>query len=493
MASFMRAVRTLLALLAAAIPVGGAVAADPPATAPAGKPQALPVGQRPWTGDFDGMVKRRIVRVLVPYSKTFYYVEKGRARGVSAEIIEALEAEINKDLKTKALKVKVIALPVARDEFIPKLTGGLGDVVIADTSITPGRQKLVDFAKPMFPGIDEVVVTGPGGPAIETLNDLSGKELYVRPDTSYWEHLTELNRKFAAAGKPPVRLVPAADEFEAEDILEMVNAGLVGATVMDRYKVRMWQPVFKGLVIRENARVAEDNDYAFMLRKDSPQFKAVLDKFVATHARGTTFGNSIINRYVKDAKFVKNAAGTDERKRFGEVVSYFRKYAGQYDVDYLLMMAQGFQESTLDQSVKSPVGAIGVMQVMPATGKELKVGDITQAEANVHAGVKYMRFMMDRYYKDEPMTPLNKGLFTFASYNAGPARIASLRKEAARRGLDPNRWFHNVELVAADKIGPETVTYVANIYKYYTAYKLLEQQDAERAKARDALQKAAPK
>ena len=472
---------------------GAAFAAgESPAVKGERAPTTLQVGTRPWTGDFDGMVKRRIVRVLVPYSKTFYYVEKGRARGVSAEIIDVLEAEINKDLKSKTLKVKLVALPVARDELLPKLVEGYGDVVIADTSVTPERQKRVDFTRPMFPRIDEVVVTGPGGPEVNALDNLSGKEVYVRPDTSYWEHLTELNRKFAAAGKAPVKLVPAPDEFEAEDILEMLNAGLVGVTVMDRYKVRMWQPVMKGLVIRENARVSEDNDYAFMIRKESPQWKAVLDKFVAGHARGTMFGNSVLNRYVKSDKFVKNAAGADERRRFGDVVAFFRKYGDEYDMDHLLMMAQGFQESALDHSVRSPVGAIGVMQVMPATGKELKVGDVTQLEANVHAGVKYMRFMMDRYYKDEPMTPLNKGLFTFASYNAGPARIASLRKEAVKRGLDPNRWFHHVELVAADKIGPETVTYVANIYKYYTAYKLLETQEEERRKAREQVQKAKP-
>ncbi len=448
------------------------------------------VGMRPWVGDFDAMVKRRVIRVLVPYSKTFYYVEKGRARGVSAEIIDALEAEINKDLKSRTLKVKLVALPVARDELLPKLVAGYGAVVIADTSITPERQAKVDFSKPMFPRIDEVVVTGPGAPAIDKLDDLAGKEVYVRPDTSYWEHLTALDKRFVAEGKLPIRLRAAPDEFEAEDILEMVNAGLVPITVIDRYKARMWQPVMKSLSIRDGARVSEDNDYAFMLRKGSPQWKAVLDRFVTGHARGTAFGNTIIKQYVKDPKFVKNAAGAEEQRRFGDVVAFFRKYGQRYDLDYLLMMAQGFQESALDQTVKSRVGAVGIMQVMPATGKELAVGDITQAEANVHAGVKYIRYMIDRYYKDEPMTPLNKGLFAFASYNAGAARVASLRKEAAKRGLDPNRWFHNVELVAADKIGPETVTYVANIYKYYTAYKLLEQQQAEHAQAVEQVRKA---
>jgi membrane-bound lytic murein transglycosylase MltF len=289
-----------------------------------------------------------------------------------------------------------------------------------------------------------------------------------------------------------VKIREAPEELEAEDILEMVNAGLVGATVVDRYKAVMWARVFKSLQVHNEAAVHEGAEDAFMIRKDSPQLKAVLDAFVQRHGQGTTFGNSIVNRYVKDPKFVKNAMGDDERKRFGATVAMFRKYGTQYQIDYLLMMAQGFQESGLDQNAKSAVGAVGVMQVMPATGSDLKVGDIHQIDPNIHAGVKYVRFMIDQYYKDEPMTQLNKGLFAFASYNAGPGRVAQLRREAAKRGLDPNRWFNNVELVAADKIGSETVNYVSNIYKYYTAYKLLVEQDEERRKAKESV-KASPK
>ena len=147
------------------------------------------------------------------------------------------------------------------------------------------------------------------------------------------------------------------------------------------------------------------------------------------------------------------------------------------------MMAQGYQESTLDQNAKSPVGAIGIMQVMPATGAAMQVGDIAETELNIHAGVKYIRFMVDRYFKDEPMDRLNKTLFAFASYNAGPDRIAQLRRETSTRGLDPNVWFNNVETVAARRIGMETVQYVSNIYKYYIAYKLITEAQEEREKA----------
>ena len=149
-------------------------------------------------------------------------------------------------------------------------------------------------------------------------------------------------------------------------------------------------------------------------------------------ARATASGTSIERRYLKDVKYVKNAAADAERRKFQAVVELFKKYGAQYNVDYLLMAAQGYQESTLDQRVKSPVGAIGVMQVMPRTGKELNVGDINEIDANIHAGVKYMRFMVDQYFKDEPMDNVNKALMTFASYNAGPGRVRQLRPRPRR-------------------------------------------------------------
>jgi membrane-bound lytic murein transglycosylase MltF len=226
---------------------------------------------------------------------------------------------------------------------------------------------------------------------------------------------------------------------------------------------------------------------AWAVRKGSPQLKAAADDFVARHAKGTAIGNQVLTRYFKSARYVKDAGSESERKKFLDLVRYFQKYADQYDVDWLLMAAQGYQESQLNQSAKSPVGAIGVMQVMPATGKELGVGEITETEANIHAGIKYMRWMIDQYYGKEPMTKLDKALFAFASYNAGAGRVAQLRKEAAKRGLDPNVWFHNVEYVAAEKVGAETVTYVSNIYKYYIAYTLIMEAKAEREKAAEKL------
>jgi membrane-bound lytic murein transglycosylase MltF len=235
--------------------------------------------------------------------------------------------------------------------------------------------------------------------------------------------------------------------------------------------------------------VRPGGELAIAARKENPKLLQYVNKWIREHGKGDAFRNTIERRYLDNVKYAKNAASEAERKKFIAVVDLFKKYGAQYDVDYLLMAAQGYQESTLDQDAKSHVGAIGVMQVMPATGKELNVGDITKIEPNINAGVKYMRFMMDQYYKDDPMDALNKGLMTFASYNAGPGRIRQLRRETEKRGLNPNVWFGNVERIASERIGRETVTYVSNIYKYYIAYKLVLDNVQRRNAAKTAVGK----
>jgi membrane-bound lytic murein transglycosylase MltF len=454
--------------------------AAPVAATPPPQGAVLSIQRRPVTGDFDAMVKRRIIRVLVPHSKTTYFVERGQPRGIAYEALKAFEDEINK--KRGHLKVNVVFFPTTREKMLSDLVAGLGDIVAAGFTITPERDKLVDFTMPTTTkAVSEIVVTGPQSPALASLDDLAGKDVFARKSSSYWEHLEQLNARFKKEGKAAIVLRPAPEDLEDEDLLEMLNAGLFGIGIVDDYKLDIWSKIYPKIKARPDLAVSSGGQLAWAIRPNSPQLKAALDAFLKTHRQGTTFGNTLIKRYLGSTQFVKEARSPEEIKKFQTVIDSFRKYGGKYNVDFLLMMAQGYQESRLDQKVKSHVGAVGVMQVMPATGKELAVGDITQLEPNIHAGVKYMRFMIDRYYANEPMDSLNKGLFTFASYNAGPARVRQLRQEAGRRGLDPNVWFNNVEVVAAEKIGAETVSYVSNIYKYYIAYRLVLE-DMERQK-----------
>jgi len=449
-----------------------------------------PAVAKSFTGDFDEMVKRRLLRVLVNPSKTYYFVENGQQRGANYESFQAFGEALNKKLRTGHVKFQVVFIPVSRAELIPALLSGRGDVAASGITITPDRAAQVDFTRPTWDGVSEIVVTGPESPAIASLDDLAGKEVVTRRSSSYWEHLEDLSGRLEAAGKPPIALVAAPEDLEDEDLLELLNAGAFGIGVVDAPIANLWSSIYTGVKPRADLVVHTGGQFAWMIRKGSPKLKAELDAFIATHGKGTTFGNTVANRYGKSTKFVQSATSPEEIRKFRTMVDLFRKYSEQYKVDYLLAMAQGYQESRLDQNVRSRVGAIGVMQVLPATGKELATGDIRKLEPNIHAGVKYIRFMIDRYFADQPMTEVNKMLFAFAAYNCGPARLAKLRKEAGERGLDPNQWFNHVELVAADRIGAETPTYVSNIYKYYIAYKLVADRDAAKEKAKSAVARA---
>lgn len=444
-----------------------------------------------WTGDLDGMIKRRMIRVLVPYSKTFYFVDRGTQRGLTYEVFRLFEDDLNKKLKKKNIRVHVFFVPTARDILIPHLMAGRGDIAVGNLTITPERLKQVDFSDPTGRNVSEIVVTGPGAEAIATAQDLSGKEVYVRQSSSFFESLRQLNAEFEKAGKAPIKVRFAPENLETEDILEMVNAGLVKITIVDNHIAEFWAKIFPKLTLNRGATVRTGGEIAWMIRKDSPRLKAELNEFLARYPEGSSTRNVLLQKYLQNTKFAKEATSKEEMAKLERTVDFFRKYGDQYDLDYLLMVAQGYQESQLNQEAKSQVGAIGIMQVMPATGSELKVGDIRQIEPNIHAGVKYIRFMMDQFYANEPMDKLNKGLFTFAAYNAGPGRIAQLRKEAAKRGLDPNIWFNNVEVVASEKIGRETVQYVSNIYKYYLAYQMVVEQRAEREKAKESVMSGA--
>ena len=422
--------------------------------------------------------------MLVVYSKTFYFIDKAQQRGITYDMGMELEKFLNAGNKDKTRPIRVVFIPVSRDQLVSGVAAGAGDIATGGLTITPGREKQLDFTVPAADNINEILVTAPDIAPPASVDELSGRSVFVRKSSAYYESLTDLNSHLAAAGKKPVEIVLAEENLEDEDILEMVNAGLVDATVVDSYVADFWKEIFTsirpqpGIALRSNAQVA------WGIRKSSPELKQVLDAFVEKHKIGTMTGNMLFKRYLQNTRWARGATKAEDMRRFKELTGYFQKYATRYDFDWLLLMAQGYQESQLDQKTRSPVGAIGVMQVMPATARDKNVGipDIQLVEPNIHAGVKYMRFLVNEYFDEPGIDRVNRHLFAFASYNAGPNRIARLRKQAAAQGLDPNKWFNNVEVVVAEDVGRETVQYVSNIFKYYVAYKLT----LDRAKQREA-------
>jgi len=441
-----------------------------------------------WFGDLDGMIEREIIRALVPLSKTFYFMDGPVQRGVSYEGMISFEAQLNEALERGHLKVHVVMVPVARDQLLPGLLEGYGDIALGNITLTPERRELVDFSDPLMGNVEELVVTGPESPPLASLDDLGGKEIVVRESSSYYSSLRRLNERFRAEGKAEMTLTPAPEVLEDEDLMEMVAAGLIPIVVVDSHKAAFWAQIFTDLVVHDDLAVATGQQIGWAFRKDSPLLEAAINEFVVDHKKGTLMGNMMFNRYLRDTKWAERALNEEGRARIESLIGIFQKYGEQYDIPWLLVAAQGYQESHLDQSVRSSAGAVGVMQLLPSTAADPNVGitNIEEVENNIHAGVKYLRFIQDRYFADAPnMTKLDKGLFSFAAYNAGPARVARLRGKAEDMGLDPNVWFRNVEIVAAQDIGRETVQYVSNIFKYYVAYQRMLLMDEQRRQIRE--------
>jgi membrane-bound lytic murein transglycosylase MltF len=444
-------------------------------------------GVMPHLGDLDTMVERRIIRVLTVYGPGRYFLEEG-PQGSVQEYANKLQKVVNKAYKTGLLTVQVAVIPVSRDQLFPALEAGYGDIVMAGTTITESREAAVDFTSPVSKPLKEILITGPSAPPINRLEDLSGKTVYVRLSSSYAESVRRLSEKLTEQGKAGVRIEAIDESLEDEDLIEMVNAGLLPWAVVDSYKPQMWREVFSLVSVREDLVLREGARLAWAIRQGSPRLKQFLNNFLKDNREGTLFGNIIRNRYIRDFDWAENAAGAEELSRYRALSALFRKYGTDYGMDPTLLAAQGFQESRLDQSVRSHVGAIGVMQLLPSTAedKNVAIPNIHELEPNIEAGAKYMAFLKGRYFSGPELDELNGSLLALASYNAGPGRIRRLRRVAEERGYDPNKWFDNVEVIVAEQIGRETVQYVGNIFKYYLTYRWINTADAERAAARRA-------
>jgi membrane-bound lytic murein transglycosylase MltF len=446
---------------------------------------SLPLDFDRYTGDLDEMVKRRNIRVLVIPNPIGFFYDNGRPRGALYESLEEFQKFTNKKLNTGTLSVKVTYLPMAPAQVEAALTEGMGDLVANAVVITPERATKFAFSTPIQTNVTQIVVSGPAFGTFSSLEELNGKEIFINPLTVAYEDVQKVNAALTQAGKTPIQIKAVDKNLTPDDLVQMVNAGLIPATVTTSDRAELWSKVLGNLKSHPDVVLASAGQTAWVMRKNNPQLKQLADEFISTHGLGTSFGNTLLRRYLKNGQWVKNATSKKEMDKFLSTVQIFQRYATQYDFDYLMLTAQGYQESMLNQQQKSPRGAVGIMQVLPkyAAASPINIPDVAQTDANIHAGVKMLRNIVDTYFNDPKLDPVDRTLFAFASYNAGPTRIAGLRRKAKERGLNPDIWFENVELVVAQDIGQETVTYVGNIYKYYVAYKLALEQQGIRQKA----------
>ena len=424
------------------------------------------------------MVEQRRIRVLVPYSKMSFFVDGDTLHGVAVDLLRDFEKQLNAKIKDKSKRIFVFMVPTPRDRLLDDLVAGKGDIVAANLTITPERQEKVAFADPLLTGVRELVVTSSSAGDLTKIEDLSGKSITVRRSSSYFDSIEATNAVLKEKGLPPILIKEADPRLEDEDILEMVQAELVPATVVDSHKLELWRKVYTNIKGHEGVPLRDNGQIAWAFRKDSPKLAEVVNRFIAESKKGTERGNILYSEYIKSDNWLKKANSPENVARLTGLHSLFRKYGEMYNIDPFLMAAIAFQESRFDQKLVMRTGATGIMQMMPATARDPNVDlpNIENLETNVHAFAKYFRFMRQRYVNQEAVSDFDRLMLLLASYNAGPERLKKLRAKAA----DPNIWHENVEWVVWKSVGLETVQYVRNVHRYYIAFKELAEANAVR-------------
>ena len=424
------------------------------------------------THDLPEMLKTRRIRVLTTYNFTNYFFHKGQTFGFEHSNMEEYRKFLMKGKGRNELQVDFFYFPVPHDILIEALNRGFGDIVAANLTIIPERSQEVDFTEPYLWGVKEILISRKGDEKIEKLEDISGKKVHVRGGSSYETSLQKLNLEFEKKNLKPVRIETLPGLFGTDGIIEMVDSGLIDYTIADSHLASLASKIFPDIHAHEKIVFNPDVRFGWMVRKNNPKLKASLNQFAATVKKGTLLGNMFYNRYFKDNPWQRKGLSQEDLKQLASYKQIAKKYCDKYDLDWLLLAALAYQESRFDSKARSQAGAVGLIQMLPSTGKDMGFKDISSPENNLHAGAKYLRWIMDRYFNEENISTDDRIRFALAAYNAGPANIQRSRALAEKMDLDGKQWFNNTELGVIREVGFEPVHYVRNINKYYLAFRI---------------------
>ncbi len=444
-----------------------------------------------WREDLPEMLQRRTIRVLTTYSPSTYFIFEGRSYGFEYSLLKDFETFINHRFRRKPTQTVLEFIPVPENLLIPCLQIGIGDMVAAGIRRPPQDIDGIDFTIPYLQNVSDVLITHRQAPAINLIEDLAGRRIHIQPAWQQSKTLRRIDARLLVTGRRPLNRTTTNGFLSSEDILELVNEGVIDLSIVESHIARLWSSVYPDIVILEFPEISAHTPIAWAVRRDNPEFKASLDRFLRGRQRGSWFGNIYYRQYFKETRWVSNPLIPTDHAKFSRYAPLFRKYGSRYGFDWMLLAAIAYQESQMKNRRRSHAGAVGLMQVMPTTAGDANVDidNIWDPEQNVHAGSKYLALLRDVYFPAAEYSPQERIHFILAAYNAGPGKIARCRRLAVRMGNDPRKWFGHTELAARRLIGNETVRYVSNVSKYYMAYSLghtmecLKHQQIERLKS----------
>ena len=449
---------------------------------------------QPFFGDLEEMRERRLIRVLISYNRTHYFMAEHGSLGLEYEFLRAYEQSLNRGPLQQRYQTHLVFIPTPFDQLFDALNAGRGDIIAAGLTVTETRKNLALFTQPYITGVNEILVSHPNAAPIERLEDLSGRKIMVVAQSSYMINLMLANQALGQLGLQPIEIIPAPSTLDAEDILELVHAEIIDYTVTDDHIAIAWSRVLNNLTLYPQIRFHHEGQLAWAVRNNNPQLLSSLNNFIERQAKpGRYLSNVLFNKYFNDNTWLQTDGLTSESiDQLSQLRPYFELYADFYNMDWLLIAAVAFQESRFRNHLTSSKGAVGMMQIRPSTAAapQIAISDIHELEQNIHAGTKYLAYLKQQVFTGPDYTSEESLNFALAAYNAGQTRIRQLQREAERQGLNPYVWFYNVEQIARRRIGHETVNYVLSVQRHQTTFSstlsLIEERRITRAPRPDS-------
>lgn len=430
---------------------------------------------QPFLGDLDEMRERRMIRVLISYNRTHYFMAEHGSLGLEYEFLRAYEQTLNRGPLQQRYQTQLVFIPTPFNQLFDALNDGLGDIIAAGLTITESRKNMALFTQPYITGVNEILVSHQQAPLVERLEDLAGQKIMVVAHSSYLVNLMLANQFLGQLGLQPIEVIQAPSTLDAEDLLELVNAGVIDFTVSDDHIARAWAGTLENLVLNTDFKFHQEGQIAWAVRNNNPQLLDSLNNFIEQQAKpGRYLSNVLFNKYFVDNRWLQDIGLTAESlDQLSQLRHYFELYADFYNLDWLLIASVAFQESRFRNNLISNRGAVGIMQILPSTARapQIAIDHIEDLEHNIHAGTKYLAYLKQQVFTGPDYTPEESLNFALAAYNAGQTRIRQLQREAERAGLDPYVWFYNVEQIARRRIGHETVNYVLSVQRHTTTFR----------------------
>jgi membrane-bound lytic murein transglycosylase F len=413
--------------------------------------------------DLAGIRESGVLRMLTLSGPHTYFLWRGELFGFEYELLKRFADHLD-------VRLEVVLAP-RREKLLPWLRSGRGDLVSAAMTVTPNRvAEGYHFTKPYL-HVDEVIVGRSGVPLPRSLADLAGRTVHVNPSTSYFEHLRTLEG---------VHLV--THNQDTQSLLGALRRGEIDLTVADSHQLAIELAYHDGL--EAGARLNHNGQIAWATIPEHETLTQALNDFIRREYRGLAY-NLLRQKYFGNPRRVKR----HERHRlvdhqlspYDELI---KDAARRYDFDWRLVVAQAYQESKFDPKQTSFAGARGLLQVLPRTARQVGIepASLWEPQPGIEAGTRYLKWASERFESSLPHS--ERVWFTLAAYNAGAGHVHDARKLAARRNLNPDIWFGNVEQAmlllsrrefAAEARhgfvrGSEPVKYVYDIRNRYRAY-----------------------